>query len=400
MKALSLAACTALAALAGGEALATEIYQFDRNQDGHLDADEIRVMNLHKTDPIYAKIDVIVVDGKFSPEELNAFYASSEKKLKPSPLATQAATSGPVPLPNVYDVERRVRCAHDRFYVRGGAPIVGLQFGQGASFQAPPTADRARNVETGALFSITEDRENDITTAAINGVAGFVMTRNCNVPADDRIDQPYFSGYVLSPWVLANGTLSDNDDLNGTDVFQAGFAAQVGLVNAGFAYQTFTATPYYQTDFQGEAEIYGGSLTWRPFDNALRLGGSPRRMNSMLDLYWTAAATADLFHVVDPGFTSLVEDSGYAWLGGAVGINGWILPAALDDRLTFTTAYGLFWDANSGQSVDNFQASLNLSLLKKADPNQLALNLTYVNGTDRNTLIDKEQWTLGLTFKH
>ena len=400
MKTLSLAACTALGALACGPTLATEIYQFDRNQDGQLDADEIRVINLHRANPIYDQIDVIVVDGKFSPEELSAFYASVEKKLKPSPLATKAATSGPVPLPNVYDIERRVRCANDRFYVRGGAPVVGLQFGQGASFKAPPTADRARNVETGALFSITDDRENDVTTAAINGVAGFVITRNCNVPADDRINQPYFSGYVLSPWVLANGTLSDNDDLNGTDVFQAGFAGQVGLVNAGFAYQTFTATPYYQTDFQGEAEIYGGSLTWRPFDDALRLGGSPRRMNSVLDLYWTAAATADLFHVVDPGFTSLVEDSGYAWLGGAVGINGWILPAAFDDRLSFTTAYGMFWDANSNLTVDNFQASLNLSLLKKTDPNQIALNLTYVNGTDRNTLVDKNQWTLGLTFRH
>lgn len=389
-------ACLLLAATAVSTgAAAVELYQFDRNGDNKLDAEEIRVRDLHRKEPIYGRIDVIDVDGEFSPEELALFYQQSRKGLKPTALVRKAEASGPIPLPDVNDIDVTARCGESGFYVRG-TPVAGSDFRPNAGVSNPRGVSV---VTTGAQFSITADEES--TTASINGVVGYAFNENCiRRPEGFGPDAVYVSGYVISPWLLGSGTLFDSEEPDGTDKLQAGLAGQIEIADAIFDTQYLTATPYYQTDFQGEAQIYGGSLSWRPYASAIRLGGTTKPKGAILDLYWTAAATADYFYVADAGATALTEGTEYAWLGGILGVNGWILPDTLKDRLSFTSTYGMFWDAYSHRSVDTFNASLNWAFSKPEDPNQFAIALGYQNGTDRNTLVDVNQWTLGLTFKH
>lgn len=378
-----------------GAAEAVELYQFDRNGDGSLDAEEIRVRDLHKKEPIYGQIDVIVVDGQFSPEELSLFYEQSRKDLKPTPLVKQAQASGPIPLPVIYDIEVAARCGESGFYVRG-TPTNGGDFRPNVGVSE---VGGVRLVETGAQVSITGEEES--TTATINGVVGYAFNQNCiRRPDGFGPGAVYVSGYVISPWLLASGTLFDSEAPDGTDKLQAGLAGQIEIANAIFDTQYLTATPYYQTDFQGEAQVYGGTVSWRPYASAIHLGGTTKPEGAILNFYWTAEAIADYFYVDNAGSTSLTAGTEYAWLGGNLGVNGWIMPDMLDERLSFTSTYGVFWDAYSHRTVDLFNASLNWAFTPKKDPNQFAIALGYQNGTDRNTLVDVNQWTLGLTFKH
>lgn len=384
----------AIAAATGGAAEAVELYQFDRNGDTVLDADELRVRDLHAKEPIYGRIDVIVVDGEFSPEEIALFHQESQAEMKPSALVQKAQASGPIPLPVIDAMEVAARCGDSGLYLRG-LPEDGGDF-RPADVSA---TGGIRTVDAGAQVSITGDEES--TTATVKGVFGYAFNRNC-LPAPEGFGPGavFVSGYVISPWLLADGTLFDSEAPDGTDKLQAGLAGQIEIANAIFDTQYLTATPYYQTDFEGEAQVYGASLSWQPYASGIHLGGTTRPQGAILNLYWTAEAVADYFYVENAGSTGLTEGTEYAWLGGIVGVNGWIMPDRLDNRLSFTTSYGAFWDAYSHRSVDDFNAALSWAFTPKEDPNQFAVALGYQNGTDRNTLIDVNQWTLGLTFRH
>ena len=289
------------------------------------------------------------------------------------------------PTDEEYDAAVAERCGGSGFYLRGDVANVGVYFQNGAEL-----------VEDGASLSITGD--SGTTTATVDGVAGYVFNHNC-LPRPEGLDvnDPFVSGYVISPWLLANGTLFNSEEDDGDTKAQAGLSGQVELASAIFEVQYLTATPYYQTDFKGEAEIHGGTLSWRPYLTSIHLGGTTTPAGAMLDIYWSVDAIADYFYVGNAGSTELTEGTEYAWLGGSIGVNGWILPDALDDRLTFTTRFDAFWDAYSKRSVDYFEA--NISWAITPDKNA-AIALAYKNGTDKDTLVDIDQWDLGLTFKY
>ena len=277
------------------------------------------------------------------------------------------------------------RCGDSGFYLRGDVANVGVYFQNGVSL-----------VEDGAALSISGD--SGTTTATINGVAGYVFNQNCLPrPAGFDAKAPFVSGFVISPWLLANGTFFNSDENDGDTKIQAGLSGQVELFNAIFDTQYLTATPYYQTDFKGEAQIYGGTLSWRPYLLGIHLGGTTTPAGRVMDVYWSVDAIADYFYVENAGSTGLTEGTEYAWLGASFGVAGWILPDALDDRLTFTTRFDAFWDAYSKQSTDYFEANLAWALTKDRNA---AIELAYKNGTDKDTLVDIDQWNLGLTLKY
>lgn len=281
-----------------------------------------------------------------------------------------------------YQAGLAARCGDSGFFLRGDVADVGVYFQNGVSL-----------VGSGALLSIASD--SGATTANVNGVVGYAFNQNClpNPPGDG----PYASGYVIAPWLLGSGNFyNDEADDNDTKI-QAGLTGQVEIAEAIFDVQYLTVSPYYQTDFDFEAEVYGGQVSWRPIITEIHLGGTTTPAGAVLDWYWSAAAIADYFHVTDAGTTNLDADSNYAWLGGSFGVSGWIMPDALNDRLAFTTRYDIFWDAYSRRSVDYFEANLSYALTPDRNA---SVELAYVNGTDKDTLADKEQWTLGLTFKH
>jgi len=281
-----------------------------------------------------------------------------------------------------YAAALAARCGDSGFFLRGDVADVGVYFQNGVSV-----------VESGALLSIASD--NGATTASVNGAVGYAFNQNClpNPPGDGA----YVSGYVIAPWLLGDGNFYDSEADDNDTKIQAGLTGQVEIAEAIFDVQYLTVSPYYQTDFDFEAEVYGGQVSWRPIMTEIHLGGTTTPAGAVLDWYWSVEAIADYFHVADAGSSNLDPDSNYAWLGGSFGVSGWIMPDALNDRLAFATRYDVFWDAYSRRSVDYFEANLSYALTPDRNA---AIALAYMNGTDKDTLVDVDQWNLGLTLKY
>jgi hypothetical protein len=109
----------------------------------------------------------------------------------------------------------------------------------------------------GAAISYTGDRENDTDTAEVHAVAAWVFARNpCSPIGEPPIGRPYISGYAFAASVLGDGTLTA-DRTDEKSALKPGLDAQIEIANWPlFPLQALTATPYYQTDFRGEAQAY------------------------------------------------------------------------------------------------------------------------------------------------
>jgi hypothetical protein len=131
----------------------------------------------------------------------------------------------------------------------------------------------------GAAISYTGDREAGTDTADIHAVGAWVFARNPCAPSygDPPIGRPYASGYAFAAFVLGDGTLTA-DRTDEKSALKPGLDAQVEIANGPiFDLQALTATTYYQTDFRGEAQAYGFSATWQPYQLDWYLGGTYRQ---------------------------------------------------------------------------------------------------------------------------
>ncbi len=219
------------------------------------------------------------------------------------------------PTDEEYDAAVAERCGGSGFYLRGDVANVGVYFQNGAEL-----------VEDGASLSITGD--SGTTTATVDGVAGYMFNHNC-LPRPEGLDvnDPFVSGYVISPWLLANGTLFNSEEDDGDTKAQAGLSGQVELASAIFEVQYLTATPYYQTDFKGEAEIHGGTLSWRPYSPASTSAGRQRRPGDARYLL-VGGRDRRLLLCRECRIDRAHRRHRVRWLGGSIGVNGWILPDA------------------------------------------------------------------------
>ncbi len=154
----------------------------------------------------------------------------------------------------------------------------------------------------GAAISYTGDRENDTETAEIHALAAWVFARNpCSPVGEPPIGRPYVSGYAFAASVLGDGTLTA-DKTDEKSALKPGLDAQIEIANGPiFDLQALTATPYYQTDFRGEAQAYGFSASWQPYQLDWRLGGSYRPFSRAFDFFYQLKAEADGLTGQQPG---------------------------------------------------------------------------------------------------
>ena len=186
----------------------------------------------------------------------------------------------------------------------------------------------------GAAISYTGDRENDTDTAEVHAVAAWVFARNpCSPIGEPPIGRPYVSGYAFAASVLGDGTLTA-DRTDEKSALKPGLDAQIEIANWPlFPLQALTATPYYQTDFRGEAQAYGFSASWQ-------LGGNYFRFSRPFDFFYQVKLEADGLRVNNPGLTSFTADTDYLWIGGTATLRASLFNGLLGwDRLTWVTSY-------------------------------------------------------------
>jgi hypothetical protein len=259
----------------------------------------------------------------------------------------------------------------------------------------------------GAAISYTGDRESDTDTAEVHAVAAWVFARNpCSPYGDPPIGRPYVSGYAFAASVLGDGTLTA-DRTDEKSALKPGLDAQIEIANWPlFPLQALTATPYYQTDFRGEAQAYGFSASWQPYNLDWRLGGNYFRFSRPFDFFYQVKLEADGLRVNNPGLTSLAADTDYFWIGGTATLRASLFNGLLGwDRLTWVTSYTYFDDTNSSRnSSKNSSQNIHLFTTNLAynftETGKTSISVEYQNGTNRDTLEKLNQYLVTLNVKY
>lgn len=253
----------------------------------------------------------------------------------------------------------------------------------------------------GASISYTNDQLAGENTLSIDGTIGVALWRDpCrNPPPGSGPGVPYFSAFAIVPWLSAHGTRSTGDD-ESSDL-RVGLEFQSELADiAPLNLSYFSVSPYYQTDFRGEANGFGVEAIWTPYWLEARLGGNYIVNDDPLDWFWQFSGEIDYFSIQDVGKTDL-EDVDYAWFGFTAKIN--LFPFSdssndsLRDRIRLTGTMKHYWDALSGEHISDYLAEIAYNL----DPSgSTSISLNYENGTRKETRTDVDQIELKLNYKY
>ena len=255
-----------------------------------------------------------------------------------------------------------------------------------------------KSAAKGASVSYTDDRVTEIRTAEIHGVASYVIARDPCAPRPPGVGiyDPFVSGYALATWLSADGKLS-SDPSKEKSALKVGLDAQAEIFSGAiFDAQYVTFSPYYQTDFRGLANAYGGSATWQPYLLGWRLGGRYTQFSSWLDFFWTAKAEVDYLHVTTPGLTDLKPNTDYAWLGGMVRLTAFPLPDLFNYRLSLIGTYKQYWDARSQQEINLASAAVAYNI---TEDGSTSVSFEYQRGTEKATMKFLDQYLATLNYK-
>ncbi|MEX2697072.1 hypothetical protein [Rhizobium mongolense] len=253
----------------------------------------------------------------------------------------------------------------------------------------------------GASISYTNDQQADENTLSIDGTIGVALWRDpCRKPQDgSEPGTPYFSAFAVVPWLSAHGTRSTGDTESSDLRFGLEFQSELADI-APLNLSYFSVSPYYQTDFRGEANAFGVEAIWTPYWLEARLGGNYIVNDDPLDWFWQFSGEADYLSVQDVGRTDLTDDD-YAWFGFTAKIN--LFPfsdssnEALRDRVRLTGTMKHYWDVLSGEHISDYMAELAYNL----DPSgSTSISLNYENGTRKETRTDVDQIELKLNYKY
>lgn len=168
----------------------------------------------------------------------------------------------------------------------------------------------------GAEISFKDDRENDDTI--VNVSAAFVWLPNSLVACSPDVTPPgglpTLGGYAVAPFISFAGTSGTESD---TSDVRIGVTSQFQLI-AGETFNEFSLSPYFRTDFDGEADITGLQFRWVPYNIDNRINGYIVSGDGP-QLGWLIALEAEYLNVDKAGESGLVAGDEYGWIGGVVG---------------------------------------------------------------------------------
>jgi hypothetical protein len=409
-----------------------DVKKYDFNHNGVLDPNEAIIYELHRNDPPLAKYDKNF-NGKIDPDEALQIARDSSNSL----------------------ASRRAKIVDSAAFLQN-KPVLGVE-----KFTSKPEADPCRDgpqrlfirrdrLDTfqytderfargiisradakGASISMTRDHVEKSDALTINGRGTFIMARldpldKCSVP-DASVGDPFAPldfaaattfGYILAPWIEGHGTLTEPRKKSERSNLQIGFDAQLALAGGPlFDLQYLVATPYYQTDFRGQANVFGVRAAWEPYALDYHLGDRKDPTNPYLDWFWQLRAEADVRSVRDPGVSGLSQGR-YAWLGGTSRLHLNFFPdrskiepfeeapfPALVKRVYAKATFQYFLNVDDRSATTTytprmvrlFTTELGYNLTRDG---MASVSLQYTRGTDKDTLEKANKYVLGLNFKY
>ena len=264
---------------------------------------------------------------------------------------------------------------------------------------AAPTAEDAQ----GASVSYTDDRVANSRTLAVQGQVSYVLFRDLCPKTPNRY-VPFISGWAVAPFVAADGNFtsprarSEQSSLKVGVDYQFELARSFGIFGDFPLRQVFTLSPYYQTDFRGEARAYGFNGYWDAYDLRYNLGGY-LKTNPYLGWFVQLRGEADIRQVDIPGVTGLSSTS-YEWAGATARLTMIFLPFAdvpdwLQNRFSFIGTAKYFHDFRSGMHVSLYQATLKYKLNPAG---YSSIGFEYTNGTSKEALVYTQKYMIKFLY--
>jgi hypothetical protein len=315
---------------------------------------------------------------------------NSKQLARVGSLQADIAVLGSIPLAQLAEQEPVQTTSCDRgqgFYLRRNKLDVSIY-----------NASIDDSAAEGAAISFTDDFEADTETAEIDAMGAWVFARNpCRSrPPGVGTFQPYISGYAFALSVSADGNLT-GDIAKEKSALKPSLDAQIEIFSGLFDLQALTASPFYLTDFRGEAKAYGVDASWEPYRLDWYLGGSYRQISPWFTFFYQLKAEMSALRVEEAGLTGLKPDTDYLWWGGTAALRVFLLPEWLGDRLTWITTYRYFAEDRSDEDVELFTTALAYNL---TEAGTTSISIQYANGTKRDTLEEVDQYMVTLNAKY
>ncbi|MBR1281288.1 hypothetical protein JQ597_04465 [Bradyrhizobium sp. AUGA SZCCT0177] len=430
--AVSTALAIAILSPSVGAAETLSAVRYDKNKDGILDETEALVWRLHVQDPILAKYDVNL-NGRLDPAETERLRADSAtsfsdrsrsvandvlffKNRKIADIDKVASSRPPPAVPAAVKPPKGGCENQQRLFVRRDR-LDTYQYREGTFITGFVPKSKAK----GASASFTHDDLDRSKSATINGRVSYVISQNdpmspcfTGLPDDPYarhdFSVPSLFGTTVAVWTDAQGIINSPRTRNERSALKAGFDAQAAIAGGPFFdLQYLIASPYAQTDFRGEARIYGMTAAWEPFAPNVRLGGTiGAPATKYLDWFWQLRAEADVKRVDVVGATALTRGD-YVWTGAVARLHLTPFP----DR----SVYDPFGESLFPDLVGRFYADITVNYHREFNRGieallwgaEVGFNITpdgaasisvsYTDGLDKDTLIKQRQYLVALNYK-
>ncbi|PXW57725.1 hypothetical protein [Methylobacterium sp. B4] len=255
----------------------------------------------------------------------------------------------------------------------------------------------------GASISFTSNELTRTQTLATNAFISYVVAR-------EYIGKDF--GYALAPFAYFNGTLTNPERPSSErNAAQIGADIQIkfGDILPDFV-QTLGLRPYYQTDFRGQASIYGFSTTYEPTKASINLGAraiTPGEEN-IITGYFRIIPEFNYFTVDDPGRTAFIPNRNHSYLGGTLQIRTILFenmgPSWLASRFYLNGSVTYFWDAlNHWRHFHDSEVEGGYIIAKDKPIEGLgrlttSVSLIYNNGVSRLTNERRDQYKAQLNI--
>lgn len=185
----------------------------------------------------------------------------------------------------------------------------------------------------------------------------------------------------------------------------------------------FYASPFYQTDFRGLAQIGGADFAWQPIAPELALAASAKG-NPYYAFVWQFKGEAELTGVSNPGLTKLIKGD-HTWIGETTSATLGILPlnpqinwGAIAGRVSLNASAEYYYDTQTGVTAPYYTASIQYKLgeCKQTSGQKSpqsdaataictiqgssAISVEYDYGTNKDTLVKTNQYLVKFNYAY
>lgn len=339
----------------------SEINALDVNKNGYIDRE--------------AELEALMrVGSKLTPEQQSKLGLFLTGEI--SELPTRAFEVPERPIPE--------HCKKgQRFYLQESADSISLF-----------NKDVVSPAKRGALVSYSNDEETGKSEWELKGAIAWVLTgdeQRCRLGSVAHNPNTIsLSGFAVAPYLSFDG--QGSSETEDSSNLRIGLLAQWQFFSGVFDFQEVSIAPFFQTDPDGEADIYGLTASWTPYHFTSRLNGLQGDADAQR-FDWSLIGKVNYLSVQKAGQSGLVAGTEYGWIGFDLGV-GYSFPK-VGSGLRLSTGLNAHHDILNDEDAVSVNAAARLSLGKDS---RSSLELLYVKGREVGVLHDTERTTLNLRF--